>query len=138
MTLVIDASTIVKWFAPEVLADEARRVLRMESVFVAPDFMPAEVMSALLRKYRRGDIDSERLLAARDSIRDAFELVASEPVLDDAVRLALRYQRSAYDSSYVVIARGRGCQFVTADRRLYDALAPAYPETMLWVGDVAE
>jgi predicted nucleic acid-binding protein len=133
---VVDSNTVVKWFVAEELAEAARRVLSAENVFVAPDFMPAEVVSALLRKYRRGHIQARDVILARESIRDAFELVTSEPFLDEALSLAIPHQRSAYDSTYVVIARDRGCQMVTADRKLYDAIAPVYPRTMLWVEDI--
>lgn len=137
-SLVVDANTIVKWFVTEEFSEAAQRILRGQDDFVAPDFMPAEVMSALLRKYRRGEIDEGDLFIARDSLRDAFQLVDSEPLLDAALRLAIQNQRSAYDSVYVIVAREYGCQFVTADRRLYDAISPVYPETMLWVEDLPD
>jgi len=137
-SLVVDASTIVKWFVVEELSDAARRVLGSGDDFLAPDFMPAEVMSALLRKYRRRELDEGDLFIARDSIRGAFELVDSEPFLDAALRIAIAYRRSAYDSTYVILARDRGCQMVTADLRLYNAIAPVYPETMLWIQSLPE
>ncbi len=136
--LVVDSNTIVKWFVVEEFSEAARRILRLSHSLIAPDFMPAEVMSAMLRKLRRGQIDEADLFIARDSIRDAFELVDSEPLLDVALRLAVPNRRSAYDSTYVIVARECGCQLVTADRRLYDAIAPLYPETLLWVEDTPE
>jgi predicted nucleic acid-binding protein len=135
-SVVVDANTIVKWFVVEEFSAEARRVLRKSADLVAPDFMPAEVMSTMLRKLRKGQIDEADVFIARNGIRDAFELVPSEPLLDAALRLAVPNQQSAYDSTYVIVARQLGCQFVTADRRLYNAIAPIHAETMLWIENV--
>ncbi len=55
-----------------------------------------------------------------------------------ACGLALDHDRSVYDALYVALAVDEGCQLVTADRRLYNALAPHLPETMLWIEDVPE
>jgi predicted nucleic acid-binding protein len=48
----------------------------------------------------------------------------------------LQFGRSAYDSLYVALALDERCQLVTADRRLYDATSPIYPDTMLWIEDL--
>ncbi|MEP7215400.1 MAG: type II toxin-antitoxin system VapC family toxin [Anaerolineaceae bacterium] len=53
-----------------------------------------------------------------------------------AMSIALRFNRSIYDSLYVALALQERCALVTADRRLYDAVAPSYLETMLWIEDV--
>jgi predicted nucleic acid-binding protein len=50
--------------------------------------------------------------------------------------LAHQYIRSVYDALYVALALQEGCQLVTADGRLYNALRPVLPDTMLWVGDL--
>ena len=55
-----------------------------------------------------------------------------------ACDLAMNHERSAYDALYVALAVDEGCQLVTADRRLYNALAPHLPETMLWIENVPE
>jgi len=45
--LVVDASVVVKWFLPEVLAEAALRVAQQENGFVAPEFLAAEFASVL-------------------------------------------------------------------------------------------
>ena len=64
-----------------------------------------------------------------------FEMPTA-PLLLGAMSIALRFNRSIYDSLYVALAFQEDCALVTADRRLYDALAISYPETMLWIEDV--
>jgi len=100
--------------------------------------MPTEVLNCMLRKFRKGEVDEPDVLRARAGIRDAFELIDSEPLLDRAMRLSLDRQRDAFDGVYVSLALDWDCRFVTADRPLYRALAPFYPETMLWVEDIPQ
>ena len=73
---------------------------------------------------------------ALDIIEIFVSLVESRSLFDSAFATALQHNRSFYDALYVALALNRGCQLVTADERLYNALRPALPETMLWVGDL--
>ena len=43
---------------------------------------------------------------------------------------------AVYDTLYLALGLREGCQVVTADRPFYDALAAAFPGTMLRVGDL--
>lgn len=63
------------------------------------------------------------------ALKDTATLVGA------ALEIALAFDRSVYDSLYVALALRDDCQLVTADRRLYNALAPALSETMLWIED---
>jgi predicted nucleic acid-binding protein len=53
-------------------------------------------------------------------------------VLDQALIIAIRFDRTAYDSVYVALAESRRTQLVTADERLANALAAYFP--VKWLG----
>jgi predicted nucleic acid-binding protein len=136
MLYVLDANVVVRWFTPEPFWEHAIRLLNPGNRFVVPDFMPTEVMNAMLRKYRKGEVDEQDVHIAQRDIKDAFDLVASEPLLDRAVRLSIDNQRDAFDGVYVALALDLGCQFVTGDGPLYRSLATRFRQTMLWVEDI--
>ncbi len=48
---------------------------------------------------------------------------SASDLLPDALDIALRYDRSVYDSLYVAFALRTGSMMVTADQRLANALA---------------
>jgi predicted nucleic acid-binding protein len=60
---------------------------------------------------------------ARDLIRLPIEWLPSETFLAEALELAIVTSRTVYDCQYLALAIGHDCQFVTADRRLKNALA---------------
>lgn len=137
MTLVVDASVALKWFIPELHNERADAVLRGRERLLAPQHLRVELASALRKKVRIGDLAPDRVDELLRQIVDApVTEVATAPLLFGAMSIALRFNRSIYDSLYVALAFQEDCPLVTADRRLYDAIAPSYPETMLWIEDV--
>ena len=87
-----------------------------------------------MKKVRAGDLQ-------RATIAENLAAIANAPVREvsgrslhaSAMEIALRFYRSIYDSLYVALALQERCQLVTADRKLYDAVAPHYAGTMLWI-----
>ena len=63
-------------------------------------------------------------------------LAPSGQLLAAALDIGMEHNRSVYDALYVALALREGCRLVTADRRLYQALEPVMPATMLWVEDI--
>jgi predicted nucleic acid-binding protein len=59
------------------------------------------------------------------------------PLLEAAYDLAVGPERpTAYDSSYLALARALGCRMVTADRSFYDAISRSpHASHLLWVAD---
>jgi predicted nucleic acid-binding protein len=121
--LVLDASVVVKWFLPEVLAEAALRVARQESELVAPELLAAEFASVLWKKQRRGEIAAPaaiRMLA--DSTRVAVDLVPLLPLMPSAFAIAATAGHSIYDCWYLAPAECEDCPVVTADRSFYQAV----------------
>jgi predicted nucleic acid-binding protein len=51
-----------------------------------------------------------------------FNIVTSKELLNSAYQFAASYQRTVYDSLYVVLAIRAKCKFITADGKLYNAI----------------
>lgn len=137
MTLVVDASVAVKWAVPEVHAAEARRLLAANEPLLGPTILPLEIGNILWKKTRRAELTDREATRVLDRLVGEIRVENDRPhLLNSALQLAIRYDRSVYDSLYIALALAEECQFVTADRRLYNALAPVFPGTMLWVEDI--
>lgn len=137
MTLVVDASVGLKWLVKEEHSGFAYAVLAGRDSLIAPPLFRVELASAVRKKIRLGELPAGTAQALVAEIADVpvFEMPTGALLLG-AMSIALRFNRSIYDSLYVALALQERCALVTADRRLYDAVAPSYPETMLWIEDV--
>ena len=135
--LTVDASVVVKWFVEEDGSGDARRLIRgQRQDFIAPDLLLLEIANAFLKKVRRGEISRAAVETAVNAVPAFVRLLPSMRLFDEALELAFRHQCAIYDSVYVALALGQGCQFITADERLYNGLRPHFGETMLWLGDL--
>jgi predicted nucleic acid-binding protein len=133
--LVVDASVVVKWFLPEVLADAALRIAEGEHVFLAPELLGAEFISALWKKSRRGEIEAGTAVRMLDDFsRVAIAFHPHTPLLPTAFAIAAAAGHSVYDCLYLALAEREDCPVVTADRRFHAAFASGQlGHRMLWV-----
>jgi predicted nucleic acid-binding protein len=120
--IVVDASVAVKWFVPEELSADARKLLAPEYELLAPDLLWAELGSALWKKHRRQELDRRtawRLF--RDFAQVPIQLHPTDRWTEAALQVAFDHDITVYDALYLVLAAGNACRFVTADRRLHEA-----------------
>lgn len=118
---VIDASALaaVVFAEPEAKAIEAR--IRGHDLF-APTLLPFEMGSVCLKKLRAHP-------RQRDAIHARFALLASIPIELSpiepaaAVEVAELFALSAYDASYLLLARQIQAELITLDTELLDAAA---------------
>ncbi len=135
---VVDASVAAKWFVEEEYAEQAFALVRDNEMLFAPDFLLLEIDNLVCKWIRRGVIAA----AEGEDIRREFgnqniEYHAFGSLRDSAFELAGRTGRALYDCLYVALAVHLKGRMVTADRKLYDALADGpFAEHVLWVGDV--
>lgn len=127
---VVDASVVV-----DLLVEHPRTVAvraALEHVDgVAPALLDAEVLSAIARYSRRGELSDERARQALGLLSDApIERFPIAPLVADA--WALRHNVSTYDAFYVTLARSLACPLITCDRAL--AGAPDLGVTVTVVG----
>lgn len=135
---VADASVAVKWYVPEIHSDEALRLLEPGNELHVPDLMLAEVGNILWKKARHAEISSAQARRiARALLAAPLHVHATAPLLDGALDLALRADRTVYDGLYVALAVALDIPLVTADRRLFHALErSAFGRHVTWVEDV--
>ena len=139
-TFVVDASVGAKWASPEIvepLADRADRFLRayVEGTVqvVVPDVFWIEIGNFLWKAAKRGEITA--VLARRGleaMLSRDFPTVPSRAVLPEALKIAVDFGRTVYDSTYVALAVATGNELLTADERLVNALGSRFP--VRWLG----
>lgn len=116
--LVLDASVAAKCFITEDGSDAARKLVKSDRLFVAPDLLLIEIASIAAKRVRRGDI-SEML--ATEAIRGVRGLVGVLVPTADLTLRAFEFALlgfSAYDGIYLALAERRGCKVVTMDLKL--------------------
>ncbi|AXG09689.1 type II toxin-antitoxin system VapC family toxin [Haloplanus rubicundus] len=121
--VVVDTSTVVKWYIPEQHHEQARALrdefLNGKHDLCAPALMPFEAVNAL--KYS-GHYDGERLHEAANSLDNyGIELVSFGSV-GPIAEIANTVDITAYDAAYVALAVERDGIAYTADGNLLQEL----------------
>ena len=117
MTLVVDASVVVKWFVEEDLADEAETLASRPGPLYAPDLVVSEVTNVAWSKYTRGAITRGQAEFIVLSI--SHSPLRFMPVLSfhqRGLEIAIELRHSVYDCLYLACAERVGGRLVTADR----------------------
>jgi predicted nucleic acid-binding protein len=136
--LVVDASVAAKLFTDENFSEDAFSILDEHNDLHAPDFLFLEMDNVIWKWIRRGAMTETEA----GEIRSAMKLMpikshAFKNLLDSAFVIANQTQQSVYDCLYVALAVFLNGRMVTADSRLYQALAGGpYEEHMIWIEDV--
>ncbi|SEO20372.1 Predicted nucleic acid-binding protein, contains PIN domain [Halorientalis persicus] len=121
--IVVDTSTVVKWYIPEQHHEQARTLrddfLNGKHDLCAPALMPFEAVNAL--NYS-GHYDGERLREAAHSLDNyGIELVAFGSV-GPIAEITNAVDITAYDAAYVALAVERDEIAYTADGNLLQDL----------------
>src|SRR5262249_31406547 len=139
--LVLDASVALKWYIPEDLAAEARRLMAPGFALHVPSFSSADGANTTWKKVavrreldrRRGREILDELLAYPKQVHDADGLAALTYNLAHQVG---NTKLAVYDFIDLALAVGLNCRLVTADRTFWDALASSpFAARLLWVAD---
>lgn len=140
--LVPDVSVAAKWVLrgpEESLVPEAVELLLAfvegKIQLLVPDLFWVELGNVLWKAIRRGRCTR---IVADTGLRDIKEreliTVPSQSLIEAALDIAIAYNRSVYDSTYVALASRRGAQLVTADEKLANAMAAHFP--VKWLGSL--
>lgn len=120
MRLVLDASVAVNILVPGLLQAASRSRLRGAEL-IAPTLIGTEVLSALARLERAGELSTDE---ADDAVAAWISLpceqIATAPLA--AHIWALRGRLRVADAHYVALARALDAPLLTADRRLAAAV----------------
>lgn len=120
-TLVLDASVVLKWFAPAGEPGSApARALRREYAagrlrVLAPSLLSLEILNVADRRWRW---DEPALLELAGALEDlGFDLVDPAPEL---VAVWAARGLTAYDAAYVAVAEERRVPLVSDDRTILE------------------
>lgn len=138
-TVVVDASVVVKLFLAEDLSDRADALLRSSaepSEFHAPDLLFVESANILWKHVHRRVLQPKTAAAHLTALLDLrITATPSRELAAPALSLAGEHDISAYDASYVTLARSLGCELITADERLVNKLSGKL-RFVRWLGAV--
>ena len=135
---IVDSGVGLKWFVAEIHQKDAQRFQNPAYELHVPAFFDVEVANILWKKLRRGELTKSEV----DTILGQLPLLPisrhAEPAfLAEAFEIAHQNDRTVYDSIYLALAIRLGGQAVTADRRLYNAVAATpLAKHICWVEDV--
>lgn len=123
MAFVIDASIAGAWLLPDEDNELAAQVMtRMaDEDALAPDLLLHEIRSILLSAERRGRVDGDLVYTALSRFRGLPLRLVSRSDDVEVVRVARRYQLSAYDAAYLALALLENVPLATLDRKLASA-----------------
>ncbi len=135
--MIVDANVVLRAFFPDEAQASAQALVRDHVAgrvaLKAPDLLPYELANAVWQAQRRGrisDTQAEAIVQAMQGLR--IEILPLE--WGEMLPLARRFDRSAYDAAYLVMAQKLGEPLITGDERLYRAVHPRL-EWVLWVGE---
>ncbi len=125
--IVIDGSVAIKRFVVEPFSEQAHWVLEDyrsgDLTLLAPDLIYAEIGNIMWKKRMMQGLsatDAQAIISAFRTL--TLVSTSSADLLDAAYRLAVKCQRTVYDSLYLALCVREGCPFVTADEKLVNAV----------------
>lgn len=139
-TLVLDASVAVKFVFPmpgELLVDEAVSLFdsyrRGKTELLVPGIFWAELGNVAwkgVRQQRWSRAVAETAISELQA--ENFPTMPSRLLVQEALAIALNYDRSVYDSLYIALAVSTRSTMISADERLVRAVAGHFP--VKWLG----
>lgn len=135
---VVDACVAAKWFTEEQYSEQALQLLSGKDSLHAPDFLLLELDNLVCKWIRRGVITGDEGDDIRSGLRrQGMQFHPFSLLQEHAFTIAVQTGRALYDSLYVALALTLKGQMVTADRRLYDALADGpFAGDVVWIEDL--
>ena len=119
--IVVDASAVLEFLLQTPLGSRVEaRLFRDEAEFHSPHLFDVEVIQALRRLVRAGEVSADR---AAEAIEDLIDLDLHRHAHLDLLTRAwkLRENVTAYDAMYVALAEALGATVVTCDAPLANA-----------------
>jgi predicted nucleic acid-binding protein len=136
----VDASLILRTLLPGPLSAHALALLeswhRRQTTLIGPALLAFEVTSTLRRHVYLQEISAARGEEAFEKfLRLNIRLSHQRGIFPLAWKLVKDFNRSrAYDTAYLALAQLRGCDFWTADERLYNAVSHEL-DWVKWLGN---
>jgi predicted nucleic acid-binding protein len=119
VTWVVDASVAVKWVVPEVLSDQADRLLGSDEILMAPELLMIEAANTLWKKTLRRELSATEAGRALGVLAESGIVICpAQPLLGRALALAQQLAHPVYDCVYLALAERERATLITADERL--------------------
>jgi predicted nucleic acid-binding protein len=123
VTIVVDASAVVAMLFDEPSAQMVRdRIVR--AALVAPALLAFEIANVCVVRQRRRPTE-QALAGSHYALFQSWDIAMLPVEHAEVVALATATGLTAYDASYLWLARRLGADLVTLDRRLIAATPPA-------------
>lgn len=140
--VIVDSSIAIKWVLKEPDSDNARSLLKQwtkaRTVMLAPALFIYEFTNILHKYIRKGEMlidEAKEGLEEILSLGVELEFLEGSELSKRALELALQFGLPAtYDPHYLALAEHVGCEFWSADARLWRAVKDELP----WVHLLAE
>jgi len=119
--IVVDANVIVALVIANSIASSARAVLAADADWIVPSLWQSEVLNALLNEVKAGNVTLEGALEAADTAAQVLHDRVRECRASAILTTAHTSRLTAYDATYVVLARSLGLLLVTEDKQILRA-----------------
>ncbi len=130
---VLDASVIIKWFSQEEGSDRAEVYLQnyknKQFSILIPTLLYYELGNTLFVKKTTKNQISE-IMHIMQSLHLTVENIGEE-AFRKVFENASDYQITFYDSAYVTLMQKNNCEFITADKKLYNKLKNKFSKITL-------
>jgi len=94
--------------------EAALRYVKAEGV-TSPDILLVETTNVLGKKVRANNITAEQAMASLSAVKDAVQLVLSEPLIARALELSIELSHPVYDCVFLACAEQLGGTLATRD-----------------------
>lgn len=126
--IVIDASVVLKWYLPDEKYSRAAleildKYVSYELEILAPSLLEYEVLNGLHFARKRGRIQEDIVLTAVEGfVNLEIEKKDISFFYPEVLHFSGSYDLSAYDASYLALARKENTLMVTADKSLFNKM----------------
>src|SRR3990167_5860823 len=121
MNIVLDSSVIAKWFFEEEKREKAihlRQLHKQTDIAIkVPSLLLFELGNIFLNKKAFNKQFFNESISTLFSIN--LQFVESSNILNIIFTTATDYKLTFYDATYVALAQNLKCDFITADKKLY-------------------
>jgi predicted nucleic acid-binding protein len=121
--LILDSSVIAKWFFVENDSDNAliikEQFTKNKISLSVPLLLYYEINNLLKKAVKKYRIDEQDAIKAYKAFLQLnFVTYSSEFLLQKTLEIAIKYDISSYDATYIAMSEYLQIQFLTADQKL--------------------
>lgn len=120
--IAVDANVVLPLLREDALTGASRDVRAVAPDWVVPSLLKIELANALLKDVKAGFLTIDRAVQATGTADDLIAKArVMDPPLADVLASAHRSGLTAYDATYVVLARSLGVPLITEDKQILRA-----------------